>query len=64
MAKFKYLDEVIHPILGEGVVVGVIVGASDKVPFMLQVEWDDDPLESYNMGENPCIVYTSEVELL
>ncbi len=64
MAKdLKYLDVVKHPDLGEGVVLGVI-GGSDSNCFMIQVEWDDDPSESYNMGENPCMVYSSKVTLV
>lgn len=54
MAKFNYLDVVTHPILGEGVVLGVINDTKGD-PFMLQVEWDDDPSEGYNMAENPCL---------
>ena len=60
---FKELDVVIHPHLGEGVVIEIINGQSGN-PFMLSVEWDDDPPENYSMGDNPCFVYSSEVELV
>lgn len=47
-------DKVIHKYLGKGEVI-------KNISFMTLVKWDKTPDKRYNMGENPCAIFTEEL---
>lgn len=53
--SLQEFDEVHHPILGTGTVVGF------KGQAFVMIEWDEDPPIDYNMGVNPSIMFPSEL---
>ena len=55
MKIFKKGDNVIHEFLGTGEVI-------KNVEFMTLVLFDDAPPIKYNLGENPCAVFTKELK--
>lgn len=53
----KQGDRVNHEYLGQGTFIKEIASLS-------LVKWDKTPPERYNMGENPCVVFTKELQTL
>jgi len=47
-------NRVEHKYLGKGTAIKTI-------SFMTLVQWDKTPDKRYNMGENPCAIFTKEL---
>lgn len=60
---FEEFDEVQHPILGLGYVDEIKTHASG-IQYALMIEWDEDPPITYNMGDNPSLVFPIDVTLV
>ena len=52
--KFKKGDRVKHEYLGEGTFI-------KEISFMSLVKWDNVPAIKYNMGTNPCVIFTEQL---
>lgn len=52
--EIKKGDRVKHSYLGKGVFIS-------KIEFLSLVKWDKTPDKRYNMGENPCAVFTKNL---
>ena len=47
-------DRVKHEYLGEGTFI-------KEISFLSLVKWDENPPERFNMGENPCAMFTKDL---
>lgn len=50
-------DRVKHSFLGKGIFI-------KKISFLSLVKWDKKPSIKYNMGENPCAVFTKKLKII
>lgn len=62
-SKFQIKDRVNSDFLGEGEVVKIVNGTFKGV-FAYMVLFDKTPPLEYNGGNNPCLIFTSGIELI
>jgi hypothetical protein len=64
MSKFKKDDRVLDDYLGAGSVVRPIKsGLDSRMIIAYIVLFDKTPDVRYNMGENPCMVFTGSLKV-